>query len=336
MLNEIMQNEELRKRKLTDLYEKGVIKLGDEIPYIHEGFRYLSSEERNGSRDKEFSTKGLDIKWQAIGVEEILGERCLKLIAKFPVFNLELAGARGCKYGIGEVDNISQLFATGKGALEGRSIRIEDVNQLLGVVVDKEKRKVYQSGGKYWDININMSWKEFFETYSFKKRFYTPESFLENSYSRYNELTCTQYSYLSDSIVGREREKEILFLKVNYWLASYGVKKDDKKAMFGLGVVGDSYASNGGGYMFDSDGTEYMTHWAVRPIIYLMSTATINVLLDETNETNSLKKSHTNINQLNKEKVQKLLRQLEEKRQERQRIYEEEEKIIRKIKELTI
>ena len=36
-----------------------------------------------------------------------------------------------------------------------------------------------------------------------------------------------------------------------------------------------------------------------------------------------------------KKSLQKLLSQLEEKRQERQRIYEEEEKIIIQIKELT-
>ena len=62
MLNEIMQNGELRKRKLTDLYEEGIIGLGDEIPYKHSEETYLSPK----------------------------GEKCLKLIAQQPVFKLNL------------------------------------------------------------------------------------------------------------------------------------------------------------------------------------------------------------------------------------------------------
>ena len=90
MLNEIMQNGELRKRKLTDLYEEGIIGLGDEIPYKHSEETYLSPKGRNGHDDQSFSTKNVEMKWQAIGVEKIEGEKCLKLIAQQPVFKLNL------------------------------------------------------------------------------------------------------------------------------------------------------------------------------------------------------------------------------------------------------
>ena len=154
MLNEIMQNEELRNRRLVDLYEEGILKLGDEVPYTHREETYVSLKEKNGFGNQEFSTKALDMEWQAIGVETIDGNKCLKLIAKDPVFSkFILKGARGCVYGIDEMHKICSLFATGDGALKGRSITIEDVNQLLEVVVDKKRRIVYQKGYKE-NINI--------------------------------------------------------------------------------------------------------------------------------------------------------------------------------------
>ena len=110
MLNEIMQNEELRNRKLVDLYEEGILELGDEVPYTHMEETYVSLEEKNGDRDQVFFTKGLEMKWQAIGVERIDGNKCLKLIAKEPVFDFELQKAEGCVYGIDELHNICNLF----------------------------------------------------------------------------------------------------------------------------------------------------------------------------------------------------------------------------------
>ena len=110
MLNKIMQNERLRERRLVDLYEEGILELGDEVPYIHEEKSYVSLKEKNGYRDKVFFTKGLEMKWQAIGVERIDGEKSLKLIAKEPVFDFNLQGANGCVYGIDELHNICSLF----------------------------------------------------------------------------------------------------------------------------------------------------------------------------------------------------------------------------------
>ena len=72
----------------------------------------------------------------------------------------------------------------------------------------------------------------------------------------------------------------------------------------------------------------------MRPVLYLNSNVTLNVLLKESCEDDKapnvlLEESGEN------DTLQILFRQLEEKRQERQKIYKEEEKIIRQIKELT-
>ena len=310
MLNAIRQCKELRNRRLVDLYEEGILKLGDEVPYIHREETHVSLKEKIGFGNQEFSTKGLDMEWQAIGVETIDGNKCLKLIAKDPVFSkFILKGARGCVYGINEMHRICSLFATGDGALKGRSITIEDVNQLLDVVVDEEQRIVYQKGYET-DINEN---KDFLQKYLLDETFYIPESYLKGEKVR-KEIIETSYWYRIGSIIGKEKEKNIVQRSVNYSLASPGVCVAGVYAYFGPGAVIDGIVYSGGDDLFSSGGDEYYSYLAVRPILYLKSNETFSSLLGR----------KENISRLS---IENLLEQLEEKRQE-------EEEIIRRIKEL--
>ena len=276
MLNKIMQSEELRNRRLVDLYEEGILELRDYVPYTHREESYVSLKEKNGSKDQEFSTKGLDMKWQAIGVESIDGKKCLKLIAKEPVFDFELKGAEGCVYGIDELHNICSLFATGVGTLQGRSITIEDVNQLLEVVVDKKQRIVYQKG---YERNINKK-DDFLKEYNFAKWFYTPESYIKGNYVK-EKIIKTSYRYYSYSIIGKEDKNDIVFKDIHYWLASSGVNVCAKYgyADFGPDLVHEGIADVGGLGLFDSNGVCDVARFAVRPILYLKSNETINGLL---------------------------------------------------------
>lgn len=283
MLNEIMQNEELRKRKLTDLYAEGIIGLGDEIPYKHSEETYLSPKERNGHDDQSFSTKDVEMKWQAIGVEEIEGEKCLKLIAKRPIFKFQLRGARGYIYGIEELHRIAQLFATGRGVSKGRSITVEDVNQLLGVVVYENQKKVCHRN----DISLNLEVREGFLTicpYLSEYRFYTPESFLKNEFADSGVISNTAYTYDYRQIKEKEEEKKIVFVdNIFYWLASSGVVVCNtgypKFADFGIGAVIYDIVRKGG-VLFGINGKENSRDClAVRPVLYLNSNVTLNVLL---------------------------------------------------------
>ena len=275
MLNKIRQSKELRNRRLVDLYEEGILKLGDKVPYTHRGKTYVSLKEKNGFKNQKFSTKCLNMKWQVIGVETIDGNKCLKLIAKKPVFIVPLQGAKGYVYGIDELHKICSLFATGDGALKGRSITIEDVNQLLDVVVDEKQRIIYQKGYER-DINEN---KNFLKKYLFDKKFYTPESYLKGEKVR-KEIIETYYWYKIASIIGKEKEKNILLGSVDYFLASPGVyAMISGYAGFGLGAVfgGDSIGSYG--ELFNLNGYENYGSLAVRPILYLKSNETFNSLL---------------------------------------------------------
>ena len=288
MLNEIMQNEELRNRRLVDLYEEGILELGDEVPYAHREESYVSLGEKNGFGNQEFSTKGLDMKWQAIGVENIDGNKCLKLIAKDPVFSeFVLKGARGCVYGVNEMHRICSLFATGDGALKGRSITIEDVNQLLEVVVDKKRRIVYQKGYKENICHLN----DAFLKEMFFYNIHTPESYLQRDETRTRKkITGTYYRYYINSIIGKEKEKNIVCRNTSYFLASLGTAVITALACasFGPGCVyyyGVVAASTG---LFNSNGLLYSfgncdvdaSRFAVRPILYLKSRETFSSLLE--------------------------------------------------------
>ena len=57
MLNEIMQSEELRERRLVDLYEEGILELGDEVPYTHREETYVSLKEKMVIEVKDFLLK---------------------------------------------------------------------------------------------------------------------------------------------------------------------------------------------------------------------------------------------------------------------------------------
>ncbi len=344
MLNKIMLSEKLRNRRLVDLYEEGILKLGDEIPYKYSEESYLSPEERNGYGDQSFSTKDVEMKWQAIGVEEIEGEKCLKLIAKKPIYEFEfmLKGAEGCVYGIEELNKISQLFAIGRGALQGKSITIEDVNQLFDVKVDENRRIVYQKG-IYENINEMSSFMKKYHLYEqlgsqpdyphlwwqepprYPEHEYTPSGYLKNEPVECTEI-CTNFYYSIHNITGKEKEKEILFIfeprfqsapwlrsKYSCWLASpsKGIVTDRKDTRiehlgFGIKTLYKEFAGVQSS-LFLSGGNQYEGSNLVRPIIYLKPKATLNTFLEES--------------------VQMLLRQVEEKK-------EEEEKLIRKIEEL--
>ena len=329
MLNEIMQNEELRKRRLTDLYEEGIIQLGDEIPYKHRNEAYLSRSERNGSLNEGIFTEIIKAKWQAIGVEEIEGEKSLKLIAKDSVYSIGIGGAAGCIYGIEELDIISGLFATGRGALKGRSVRMEDVNKLLGVVIDENEGKVYQAGND--DILSDI----IIETFDLRGEGYTPESFLRKEYSN-KTVTCISYHY--DIMKKRmqkqklEKAEEIVFRQLEkYWLASPGAYIEGKgienyeHVYFGLkyagslsaGYIEKLFHSNSSSRHDGNDSSIY----GVRPVLYLKSDCTLNTLLKESCESD-------------KETLQIFFTKLEKKRKERQRICEEEREIMSKINEL--
>ena len=158
--------------------------------------------------------------------------------------------------------------------MQGRSITIEDINQLLDVVVDKKKRIIYQKG---YEENIANN-DNFLREYNFTKWFYTPESYLKGNYVK-EKIIKTYYYYYISSIIGKEKEKDIINKNVRYFLASSGVDVLFDDIRFGVGTVDNDIVGNSRIYLLYSSGFWKDYRLAVRPILYLKPNETFNSLL---------------------------------------------------------
>lgn len=195
----------------------------------------------------------------------------------------------------------------------------------MEVVVDKKRRIVYQ---KRYEKNINEN-TYFLKDSLFDEEPYTPESYLEGKRVR-EKIVDTYYWYkIYHSIIGKEKERCIIH-RDTYFLASYGVLvcTGDDLAEFGPGIVDDARVFSGGIKIFSSWGNCFIYRSAVRPILYLKSDETFNSLLSgKKDDTSNVRDSFSDKNEVTSLEVENLLKNLEEKRQEK-------EEIIRQIKEL--
>ena len=254
-------------KTLRQLYEEGVIRIGTRL-YIEvpKGRKYVSKEERNGYQNQTFTS--LDIESEGKYFWEIALEpkNNEMLVIGQPLKVLKLEGAKGYVYGIEEMNNIcNKMFTT--NYLKARSINIDDVNKVLGVeIIDN---KVVQKEISYKDI----SFKNYLRfKYQYGKEECSPESFLKGEYEKEGkQIECNYYVYEKQSVKGKQKEKNLIFGKGNFWLASQGVYGDSSYAYFGPAAVGGGKVISGGYNLFYSDGYWDAGGMAVRPVGILKS-----------------------------------------------------------------
>ena len=186
---------------------------------------------------------------------------------------------------------------------EVRSMRIEDINNLLGISVG-EDGKIYKGGTQ---ITASQSFIGYNQTYGQNSNRYAPENYLKEVYpdnEDYQRLTTkyegdtvdgSSYMYMvSDPSVIDSSSKlyEVLFdgttsngYSKAYWLASSGVFDGGSYCHFGPGFVFRGVACVGDSDLFGSDGGEYEFWFGVRPVAYLKSTVSENDLIISRNGT---------------------------------------------------
>lgn len=254
-------------KTLGQLYEEGVIKIGTRI-YIEvpKGRKYVSKEERNGYRNQTFTSLDIESEgkyfWK-IALEPKNNE--MFVIGK-PFGNLILKGAEGYVYGIEELNNIcNKMFTT--DYLKARSINVDDVNKVLEVeIIDN---KIVQKEISYKDISLTnrLGFK-----YQYGKSEYSPESYLRGEYEKAGKkIEYNYYIYEKQSVKEKEKEKDIIFGKRGFWLASPGVGGISSFAYFGPVAVYDGGVSSGDYGLFRSDGLWGAYGLAVRPVGILKS-----------------------------------------------------------------
>lgn len=200
------------------------------------------------------------------------------------------------------LDEISGIYNNSL-ADEVRSMRIEDINNLLGITVG-EDGKIYKGGTQ---ITASQSFIGYSQTYGQNNNRYAPENYLKEIYpdnEDYQRLTTkyegdtvdgSAYMYMvTDPSVIDSSSKlyEVLFdgttssgYSKAYWLASFGVSGNGSDCRFGPGYVVRGVACDGGGSLFDSSGSELGGWYGVRPVAYLKSTVSEDDLIISRNGT---------------------------------------------------
>ena len=267
------------------------LEIGDEIViYPKKGHSYESLETKNGYKNQIYDSSNFHEALTAvfIGREEgkdgkYYEKYTLKTIPK-ELYNFKLCGKSGFENLIEELNKISEILQgtaeDGRKILYSRSINIEDVNEILGVVVDYKNKRIYQKNNPSKDINKVANFG--------KRRKILPLeaeecSAIDSEFIKGNQLEFTAYWYSIWDLKISEKRKEIVQLNVGYHLASRSVYVDSSNADFCEGGVNNGRVHMGGG-LFYSDGDEYRGCLAVRPVFYLESDIQSEVIEEQQEE----------------------------------------------------
>lgn len=182
------------------------------------------------------------------------------------MYNFRLYGKSGFVNLIEELDAIAQILQgtaeDGRKILASRSINIEDVNEILGVVVDYKNKRIYQKNKPSKDINE-------LANFGLRREILPLEAkTIDSEFIKGNQLKFTAYYYRTRDLKISEKRKEIVKLNVEYHLASRSVVVKSGSAYFCEGGVLDGEVRMDG-ILFISVGYELNGDLAVRPVFYL-------------------------------------------------------------------
>ena len=304
------------------------LQIGDYITYNANDkgeYSYTAEAEKTGiSGEGQTFSSNYETTWRLLGVEHSAEGDNLMIVPSSPIQStnstgLALCGVTGYQYGVGEIENISQIYGHGMGASYARAMIIDDINEITGYnPMCTGNGTVYKQGEalEYLnEITVTRTSHGKFEiscsngakaTYTYTGFRYFNEN-NENVTLGVGEsitLTCTYYKYypttLTDSSTGgikgidtSSREYETVFSsKKNYWLAS-------KYALGGNGSTGELnvetnfslFSVRNGvvetpsvGYLIAVGGNSTAPRYGIMPIVYLDK----NIQLEETgNQVNS-------------------------------------------------
>ena len=254
------------------------LEIGDEIViYPEKGYYYTSLETKNGFEYQEFKSSNFPETLTAVFIGREKGKNgkwyekyTLKTIPE-ELKDFRLRGKPGFTNSIKETNKISEILQgiaeDGRKILYPRSINIEDVNEILGVVVDFKNRVVYQKNNP--SENISSS-----DTFGQRSILHLePEiySSIDSEFIEEKEVKSTAYSYRIDNLEETNKRKEIVLINAEYHLASDFVYVNSRDVIFSSGMVytitGFTYA--GAIALFDFYGISYFNYAAVRPVFYL-------------------------------------------------------------------
>ena len=303
---------------LVEAFNAGKIKVGDYITNYNDKVTNKSKEvsiEENetgveGTQTYKFDT---NTTWRVLGLNE--NGTQLVITTGSPIRRngadpyLHLASGESYYYTNDEytddniLDRICEIYETDL-AQETRSMRIEDINMLLGLEFNEETGKLYKKD----DLTTELPVQSFVGAeYEYVGGDYAFENYMKEKYPENTEYQSLESKEAGDVVSGTaywypyergdstetnpilegvdEKLYEVLFdgtleedrYAKSYWLASPGVYAPlERRCNFGPGAVFDGFVARGHN-SFYSGGRFHVLWFGVRPVVYLKS----NILLKD-------------------------------------------------------
>lgn len=286
-------------KTLVQAFLDGELKVGDYLnynDYVDESKKTTTPTNENGWMDQTYiATKTTS--WQILGLNESGNQ--LMLISQSPIKKemqtnetskkyldtnpyLCLKGAYGYVNCKNMLNNICSIYDTSIG--NAKSITIEEINRLMGVTVDYNNKVVYEN--KVPNTNIDKIGRLGTE-YTYTTNDYTPDGYINNKTKATGtgSVTTNLYCYEWGNLSANDTLKTLLFSGTTdsdyntkaYWLASNAIGVFNSSTNFGPGFVSSGNVNAGAG-LYKANGDWFLSYYAVRPIIYIKTNATIEDL----------------------------------------------------------
>ena len=268
---------------------KVTLKLGDYVDYDcklgvpNQKMQYISKLEKNGYGDQTFSLTDYNYGWRVFGVDEngrleLISEECVPLTGGYDSTeynrtyyylgdaNDDLKTQVAYINAVDELNDICKIYGYGKGAIEARCVKIEDINKILGknpsiddytderlygntVTYSLSLGKIYYQGTKYpmiltenWRDSFeyckNNEWKQLAEgeSVSFTCNYFEADE--DDIQEVIDENSQTYKMLFINSSTGANPNPIYLDDGVMYWLASQCIRTKHGFVKFGVQTCG--------------------------------------------------------------------------------------------------
>lgn len=304
--------DELAADSVVEAFKAGDIKVGDYVNYTPDSNSPVNlTEADTGYGTTQTYSVDSSTTWRVLGLSED-GQHLL-LTSGSPIKKdgedpyLVLQGATGYLNCVQTLNKAASVYNNSTLAEETRSMTIEDIENVLGdMTVEYPQEGEHGTGKVYFtddEDKTPIGGTTSYPSYTYTAEDYTPEGAATLTHATAGEKVTADawmFMYTTDGETRAdyvpERVYDMLFAGTtessnyskSYWLASPGVDADSGGAGFGPGAVYRGNAGSGYGSLFGSNGGWNAGGFAVRPVVVLKSSVTVDqleVVADKTEAT---------------------------------------------------
>ena len=303
--------DELAADSVVEAFKAGDIKVGDYVNYTPDSNSPVNlTEADTGYGTTQTYSVDSSTTWRVLGLSED-GQHLL-LTSGSPIKKdgedpyLVLQGATSYLNCVQTLNKAASVYHNSTLAEETRSMTIEDIENVLGdMTVEYPQEGEHGTGKVYFtddEDKTPIGETTSYPSYTYTAEDYTPEGAATLTHATAGEKVTADawmFMYTTDGETRAdyvpERVYDMLFAGTtessnyskSYWLASPGVYADSGYAYFGPGAVNCGGAASGGA-LFNSYGYWLASGFAVRPVVVLKSSVTVDqleVVADKTEAT---------------------------------------------------